>query len=303
MENTMTWIQDRSVLMRQRHLTSTQDMADLRNKLAQPGGWFDDLVRTVTADKLTQQAITDAMLWHIGLAQRVADVPTWLGAYEKAMAEGNNEERSSALADQVVLDSQGGGDVKDLAKVQRGGPMAKLWMQFYSYGNTVYNATADSYGRTKFTSPTSVAKFLGDLALLYVMPALGTVALAHATGRKGSDDDDDWQKWVLEVGGEALSTAMNTMVFVREFGQLFGEGTRGYAGPAGARAIQTIYGLVNQVKQGDADEALFTALAQTTGMLFRLPALQAQKTIDGWIALEEGRTKNPAVLLTGAPKE
>jgi hypothetical protein len=30
--------------------------------------------------------------------------------------------------------------------------------------------------------------------------------------------------------------------------------------------------------------------------------MQVQRTIDGFVALEEGRTMNPGVLLVGAPK-
>ena len=67
-------------MMRERVQTATQDLHDVRQALRQPGGWFDNLVRTVSGDTLTQQTILDGYLWHIGLAQRVADIPTWLGA-------------------------------------------------------------------------------------------------------------------------------------------------------------------------------------------------------------------------------
>jgi len=257
-------------------------------------------VRRVSLDTLTQQTITDSYLWHIGLMQRVADIPTWLGGYEKAMAAGHDEARAIALADQGVLDSQGGGQVKDLAGVQRGGPVAKLFMTFYSYGNTVFNATAERAGATNFKSPASIATFLGHLSLLYVLPALGTIALSRLVGKSGGDDDD-LEAFLADVGRELLSGALNTMVLVRELGGLVQDGTRGYAGPAGARTIELFYNIGKQVKQGEVDEALVKALNQGAGVLFRYPAGQVQRTVDGWIALEEGRTKNPAALLFGAP--
>jgi hypothetical protein len=304
MENTAKWIADRSPMMRARVVTGTQDLHDLGAAIRTPHGWFDDLVRRVSVDTLTQQTIVDSYLWHIGLMQRVADIPTWLGAYEKALASGNvgDDARAIALADQAVLDSQGGGQIKDLAQVQRGGPVAKLFMTFYSYGNTVFNATADRAGATNFRSPASVATFLGHLSLLYVLPALGTVALSRAFGKSGGDEDDP-EAFLKDVGQEILSGALNTMVLVRELGGLVQDGTRGYAGPAGARTIELFYNLGKQIKQGEVDEALAKALNQAAGVLFRYPAGQLQRTVDGWVALESGRTKNPAALLFGAPKK
>jgi hypothetical protein len=94
----------------------------------------------VTLDKLHKQAVVDSFFWLIYKGQQVADIPTWLGAYEKAMSDtANDEARAIALADQGVLDSQGGGQIKDLAGIQRGGPLLKLWTAFYSYFNVTYN--------------------------------------------------------------------------------------------------------------------------------------------------------------------
>lgn len=298
MESTVAWIHAVSPMMRERHLNGTQDLADLRSEIARPGGWFDELVRRVSRDTVTQKDITDSYLWHIGLMQRVADVPTWIGAYEKAMANEPDEARAIALADQAVLDSQGGGAIKDLAAVQRGPELAKVFMTFYSYGATLFNATADAYGRTNFRRAGSVGTFLGHLSLLYMMPALGTVTLARLFGK--SDDDDSF---LVEAGTEMLSAAMNTIVGLREFSGLLRDGVRGYAGPAGTRAIQVGYQVGTQIKQGEVDEGLGKAANQAAGILFRYPAQQVQRTVDGWVALSEGRTKNPAVLLVGAPKD
>jgi hypothetical protein len=301
MEDTAGWITQVSPMMAARSRTATQDLSDLRQSLRQAGGWFDSLVRRVSLDTLTQQTIIDGFVWHIGLMQRVADIPTWLGGYEKAMAAGETEARAIALADQGVLDSQGGGQVKDLAQVQRGGPVARLYMTFYSYGSTVFNATADKAGATNFKSPAQVATFLGHLSLLYIMPAFGTIVLSRLLGRSGGDDDDE-TAFLADVGREVLSSALNTMVLARELTGLVSEGTRGYAGPAGARALELAYNLGGQVKQGDFDEGLAKASNQVAGVLFRYPAAQVQRTIDGIVALEEGRTSNPFAVLVGAPK-
>jgi hypothetical protein len=304
MQNTATWVASVSPMMRERVTTATQDLHDVKQSLAQPGGWFDTLVRTVSADHLTQQTILDGYLWHIGVAQRVADIPTWLGGYEKAMAAGHDEARAIALADQGVLDSQGGGQIKDLAQVQRGGPTAKLFMTFYSYGNTVFNATADVAGATNFKSPASVATFLGHVSLILIMPAIATEALRCASGRGRCTE---WPDFVQHVGGQMLGDVMNMMVGLREFGSAaklaagLDPGTRGYEGPAALRPVSLFYQLAQQVNQHELDAGLAKAANAAAGILFRYPAAQVQRTIDGWTALEDGRTTNPLALLFGAP--
>jgi hypothetical protein len=299
LESTIKWIYSVSPMMKYRLYTQTQDLSDLRLELRRAGGFFDRLVRKVSFDTLTQTALLDGYMFHIGLAQRVADVPTWLGMYEKTKAGGGTEAEAIALADQAVLDSQGAGQLKDLAQVQRGGPVARLFMVFYTYGNTVFNQTARELGKTNYRSPVEVLEMLGNLSLIYVMPAFLTIAMSRAFGRTGGDDDDSWVEFVKNVGQEILSTALNTMVLVRELGGLVGDGTRGYAGPAGARLLQLAYQTGTQVKQGELDEAFFKSINQTGGIVFRYPAAQVERTVRGVIALEEGRTTSPAAVLFG----
>ena len=300
--STVAWIHDVSPFMAGRSKSATQDLADLRKSLATAGGWFDQLVRTVTADRLTQQRILDSMLWHIGLMQRVADVPTWLGQYEKSMAAGESEARAIAIADQAIIDSQGSGRISDLSKIQRGGPVAQLYMTFYSYGATTYNASYRRAGRTSFKKPIQVAKFLGGLSLIYILPAMGTVILRELT-RGGGDDDDDWAAWFEQVGRESIASALNGMVLVRELSQVAAEGTRGYAGPAGARALQMMNQFLDQAKQGELDDALLRKGLAVAGVVGRFPSAQVQRTIDGWMALQEDETDNPLALLFGPPRD
>lgn len=300
MESTSDWISSVSPMMANRANTATQDLHDLRATFSHAGGWFDSMVRKVSADHVTQASIRDSYLWHIGMAQRVADIPTWLGQYEKSRAAGEPEERAYRLADQAVLDSQGGGQIKDLAAVQRGTPMAQAFMSFYSYGNTLFNSFARAGYQADFHSSASVAKLLGGVSLFYVIPAAGQVMLAHAFGRTGPDDDTP-EGWLKDMGRQLLGDAMNTMVFVRELGGLVREGSRGYAGPAGIRLIELVYKEAGEIEQGKADEGLARATNTLAGVIFRYPSAQLARTVDGWIALQEGRTHNPGVLLMGPP--
>ncbi len=300
-ENTMAWIREVSPFMANRSTTQNQDIMDLRGRLSEPGGWFDRMVRQVSSERATQQTVTDAFLWQISLAQRVADVPTWLGQYEKSKAAGKADADAVAEADQAVKDSQGGGQTVDLASIQRLGPTARLFMVFYSYGNTVYNQTARAVGKTEFSSPVSLARFLGDLSLIYFFPALGTVVLSKLF--RGDDEDDDLYDVGADVLTEMGASALNSMVLLREAGGMLRSVDRGYQGPAGTRVLQQLYSVMQQVNQGEVDEGLWKALNSTGGILFKYPAGQVQRTVEGFAALAEGQTSNPLALVFGPPRE
>lgn len=302
MENTVAFVVAKSAMMATRVGSSTQDLSDLRQSFRTAGGFFDRMVRAVTADVLSQQAILDGMLWHIGMMQRVADMPVWLGKYEAALREDPSDDaRAVALADEAVLKSQGSGNIKDLAGVQRGRPAVRAWLMFYSYGNLVLNQNIRAFERTRFTSPTSLAKFLGSMSLINLLPAFGTVFLGMLLKRRKAPDDPekfaDW--WIAEVAKETLSGALNGLVLIRELTPILTDGARGYEGPSGARFIAGIYKLAGQVKQGEVDDALWKAANATAGVVFGYPATQTQRTVEGWRALATGKETNPLVLVTG----
>lgn len=306
MEYSARWVHEKSEMMRLRGDTANRDIAELRGKLTRAGGWFETALRTVSGDRVTQEDITDSFLWSIEKAQSLADLPVWIGGYEKAMAAGETEERAVALADQGVLDSQSGGQIKDLAEVQRGTPAFKLFTSFYSFGNLMFNQTARAVGETDFKRIGSIGQFLGNLSLLYIVPAVFQVAMAHAVGKSGDEDNP-----LAELGEELLASALNTMVLVRElagaarsvYGRSTGlsAGTRGYEGPTGLRIVSAIGSLAQQMQQGVADRPLLRAAEDVAGILFQLPLARVHTMVDGAVALYEGRTHNPAALLVGPP--
>lgn len=298
LENTAAFITAKSEMMKLRGGTYQREVAELRNAVSVSGGWFDNLLRTVTLDHIERQDVEDSYFFFIEQAQRLADMPTWLGQYEKSLAAGEVESRAIALADQAVLDAQGGGQIKDLAQVQRGSPAVKLFTNFYSYGNLKYNQTAAAYGQTNFRKVGSVGQFGVNLLLLYAFPAAATVLLAKAFGR--GDDDDSF---IAAMGKELLGAALNTMVLVREFGGLLHASNRGYEGPAGVRAITAGYNFLTQAKQGELDRAAVRATEDAAGIVFRLPLPSVQRSVDGFVALQDGKTKNPLALVSGAPRD
>jgi hypothetical protein len=303
MVETVDWISEKSAFMRSRGRTQQREINEIRNKVGvgtgRLSGWIDDILTTVTADHVTKDGIADSYFWMIQQMQRIADVPTWLGAYEKAMAANETEERAIAMADQAVLDSQGGGQIKDLAELQRGGSMMRLWTNFFSFFNVLYNQASRAKRRTDFSSPAAIGRLATDYMILFIVPATLGYFLREAL-RPGDDEDDE--NLTAALVRENLSYISGTMLGAREVSATI-QGYYGYSGPAGARFFASLSRLGQQVQQGEADAALRRATVDVAGTLLHLPAGQVNRTLDGAAALAEGKTDNPLAIVTGAPKK
>lgn len=286
MESATKFVYDRSSMMRLRSVTQNREIADIRNQIHSGG---------------VMPKVEETYFYMIVKMQAVVDVPTWLGAYEKYMEQtGSNEPKAIALADQAVIDAQGGGQMKDLASIQRGGPLQKLFTTFYSYFSATWNQTVESVGRTDFKKINDIGKFAVDMMLLYTLPVVLTAALKGALrGGEGPDDDEEWYAWLIK---EQLSYMTGTLVGLREISSSI-QGMYGYSGPAGTRLFSESGKLIKQAEQGEPDAALAKAANNTAGILFHYPAGQVQRTSEGFIALKDGETSNPAALLFGKPKE
>jgi hypothetical protein len=303
MVETVHWITEKSAFMRARGRTQQREINEIRNQVGvETGrftGWVEQALRKTTFDTVTKQGITDSYFWMIQQMQRIADVPTWLGAYEKAMAGGELEDRAVALADQAVLDSQGGGQIKDLAQVQRGGPMMRLWTNFYSYFNVVYNQAVESRRRTRIKNPAEVGRLASDYLMLFIVPATLGLLLRESLRPRRKDDEDEFAKRLIL---EQLSYIAGTMLGLREVSGAL-QGYYGYEGPAGARAFAALSRLGQQIQQGELDEAFWRALNSVAGVIFHYPATQVERTTTGVAAIAEGRTSRPTAVVAGPPRE
>lgn len=274
---------DMSSFMRSRARTRFRELNELRNR--------------VQGQSAVKRAINENAYRLMMAFQQLVDVPTWLGAYEKAVAEGNDDKRAVALADQAVIDSQGGGQTKDLSAIERGGPALKLFTTFYSFMNTAANLGAQSA-----MTPRSRAKLAADMLLLFTVPAVLGALLKDAI-TPGDSGDDDWEKLVRKLAAEQLSFLLGLFVVGREFGQVAqtvtGAGSRDYAGPPGLRAIADSYKFAAQAAQGEFDDSFRKASINLAGDIFGLPSAQLNRSITGTKALIEGETSNPAAALMG----
>lgn len=281
LENSARWVHEKSEVIRNRHVTMAREINEIRNSIR---------------GQTTVGVIGNSYFWLIAKGQQLVDIPTWIAMYEKAMHHGQTEERAIAMADQAVLDSQGGGQVKDLAQIQRGGPLMRLWTNFYSYFNVTYNLTAESFARTKIKDPLSVGRLAVDLLMLYSVPAV--MGFFIKEGLRGDEPPEDLTKRLLR---EQASYVFGTMVGLREFSSVL-NGFYGYEGPTGTRFYSETVKLIQQAEQGEVDEALLKSLNNAAGVLLHYPSGQVQRTVEGYAAWSEGAAGPQAVLL-GKPQE
>ena len=236
-------------------------------------------------------------------AQQLVDVPTWWGAYEKAQADGVDEERAIALADQAIIDSQGSGMLKDLAEVERGGPVKKLFTVFYSYMNTALNLGIEKTMSAEIGK--RQAKLAADYLLIYVLPPVLGFALKESLTPSGGDDDDYLEKLPGRLAANQLDYVMGLMLVVREFAGAAKAATglsdyvQDYHGPAGVRLIADAAELGKQVGQREFDTQFRKSLVNLVGDAFALPSAQVNRTWTGSEALAEGDTKNPLAIAFG----
>ena len=268
-----------SVMMKNRSRTRFRELNDVANSVNGQNGVKAFIRRYAYWLMMRMQQVTDTIVWH--------------GAMMKALDAGRSEADAVQLADQTVLDTQGGGQTKDLSRVERGGEVQKLFTVFYSYMNTALNMGAASIATQR-----SKGRLAAELMLIWVIPtALNAMMKSLLTP---GDDDDDLAK---KLAKEQISFMLGMFVGGRELAQLGDIATGGkfygYNGPTGLRPIADTYKLAVQARQGEFDKGLATATINLLGSGFGLPSAQINRTIKGSRALEEDKTDNPAALLFG----
>jgi hypothetical protein len=276
---TIDRVHAKSPMMRNRALTWNQNVSYLRNQLSGK------------AHKL-RDTFFIPMTW----MQGAIDMPTWLGAYDAALADGASEEGAIERADQAVLNSQGGGQIGDLAAVQRGKGLAQLFTRFYNYANTTFQMMARVVNREKH-SGADYARAVHDMVLLSIVPSV-LLSVIRAVAQ-GEDDDDD-ESFVEKMGREVLAANLGLVVFGREFASM----TLGYSyqGPAGTKVIPAWGRVFGEIGELEFDMDLLKALNMAAGLSLGYPALQLQRTSEGILALAFGETDRISAPVFGPPR-
>lgn len=158
-----------------------------------------------------------------------SDLPTWNGAYAKALTEnGGDIEAAARYADAVVERTQVGGAEKDLAAVQRGSELGKLMTMFYSYFSALYNLSARRVTMLHRRRDAASVYRLATLVLLtwFAEPVL----MGTLLGKAPDDEGDDWEDWLSWGAKEAFFNPFNMVVGVRDVAYMVDSYVSGYIG-------------------------------------------------------------------------
>lgn len=127
--------------------------AEMRNRMNEVDRDVRDALRemqvrseTGTLSKVGQIADAARRFAYYGITMldMGSALPTWMGAYNRALHEGAAEADAVYQADKAVRNAHGGAGSKDLSRVQRGNEVQKLATMFYTYWNHFYNRTRDT---------------------------------------------------------------------------------------------------------------------------------------------------------------
>ena len=280
---------EKSAFMAKRASTQFRELNEL-NAIIQDKNQIADAIQKIGYRPMT-------------IMQNFVDIPTWWGAYEKAVDAGNDDHRSVLLADQAVVDAQGSGMQKDLSSIERQQGAIRLLTGFMSYMNTTMNANYRLAKNADFKSVGGVADFTAGAALINIMPVLIGTVIAQAFTPSGGSDEDKLKKGLHKLGADQVSFMFGQLIGFRELQNIYdafsGKPAGEYGGPTGMRLFGDILKLAKQVGQGVNDLALWKSIISAASDVLRLPGGQINRTVSGAHALVTGKTHNPAALVFG----
>lgn len=125
--------------------------------------------------------------------QILVDTPTWMAAFDKAVADGRPDEQAIYYADSVVRRTQSSFDPESVARVETGSPLGRAVLVFYNYFNMQANLLGDSWARNVRAG--KYGQFAIDLALVMAVPAILSELIVQAFNGFDTGDDDDWDAY------------------------------------------------------------------------------------------------------------
>lgn len=289
MEGWAKWAMERSEFMRNRRESQSPEQVNLLATLKgnKP---------LVMIQRSSFQLMAQVQFFSVDLA-------TWYGAFDKATAGGADEALAVSMADQAVLDAQGGGEAFQTAGIQRGSVGVRLLTNLMSYMLTTYQLSVQSVAKSDPNLLTKIARISADMVLLWSVPVAATMAIRYAIAAAVGGDEDDEEYWSLEnISREQVSFLMSPFFGLSQIAGAVKTDPYSYRGPAGLDMLVQTYKAVDAASHGDVEQ-LLRPVNQMVGMVFHLPANQIDKTVRGSLALWNGETESPLAIFFGPPKE
>ena len=227
------------------------------------------------------------------------DFPVWTAAYNRAMREEQgNVDKAVKYADRVVRQSQSAGGLKDLAAVQRNKGYGKLITMFYSFFSVMYAILRSIGHEVVLKNPTSIPRMLARLTVVLTLSELGYGLMKGEVPQLEPEDEDEdgALKWLAK---KTLSAAAGTIPFGRDIveGALdkygYSMSPTAMFGESVAKSYEIAANALDYYFASDSEEEPpelkdIKPLVLAMGILLKLPAIQANRTLSGFFALVDG---------------
>jgi hypothetical protein len=147
------------------------------------------------------------------------DLPTWAGAYDKAMRTKEDggldldHDQAVDFADRMVQEAQGSGRTAQLAAIQRSGEMSKIVTLFYTFFGTVLNYQWEMTQDVRAGDYRKAAVSAGWV--MVIAPLMSALIGDAVRGDLPDDDDEDtWLAWAIR---KVLFGMFSGIPIVRDF--------------------------------------------------------------------------------------
>ena len=255
-------VMEASAFMRNRSATFNRDVREAN--------------RWMGVDSLKQDVV-NASFRGIQYLDMAVSIPSWLGAYQKALDEGRAHDDAVDFADQTVSRGQGTGLPRDMADISQGPVWKKMFTMFYSYFSAYQNMQTDMWKQTNFKNPAQAMKYAKNQIWVTIIPSIAVDALFNQLF--GGDDETLW----LRVGGSIAKTLLGGMVFVRDVANVAASGFKfDYQLTPAGNPIKEVGNVAKQlgpsIEDGEMSTPLIKSLIMFAGYAAQLPgARQASR--------------------------
>lgn len=210
----------------------------------------------------------------------ISAIPIWAQAYQKKINAGASEQEAVLFAETVIRRTLGSSRITDVAPIQRGSALMKLFTTFQGFFNTQFNQWQREFGIfgrewSAGRKAEASKRIVAFAAAKYFMFCLLNLALALEPPFE--EDDDRWVKYSKELlqypmsllgpVGQVANTLVSNMVGMRTYGY------RMTAVQGAFEQLERTGAKLGKVIQGKAEpEEAVEPLANLGGLIAGVPA-------------------------------
>ena len=269
------------------HMSATRDFVfeksgEMRNRMNTTERDVRDQVRQLAGKRGLGAEVQRFAFYGIAMMDMGVSLPTWMGAYKKALHEGMSDADAVYSADKVVRLSQGASGPKDMAAVTRGTEGQKLFTMFYSYFSHQYNR-ASSIVRDARNVQSG-----GDVAMIAARSfflMIGPTIIGQLLSGQGPKEEENPLTWAArKVALSPFNMVPGVRDVVNTADQWMGGSFASYTATPAARFADTLLHAGLDLTHalgggsGEVSDKWVKHAMESAGYIFGLPTGQAANT-------------------------